>query len=157
MGYLFEIVYKEYKDRVYSYIFKRINCKDGVEDLCEDVFIKLFTFFDNYDDSKSSVSTIIYKIAHDKVIDYYRTHKEHSELTENSAILPTSEEIVMDRLKAEQIRIILETLPSEQRDVIILRFFFGYQLTDIAEKMGVPYSTVIGRQKSALKTLRGSL
>ena len=72
-----------------SYISARIPSYGEAEDFdAKKVFVKLLHLLENYDENKASVSTPIYKLSHDIVIDFYRTHKDTLELSEELAVLP---------------------------------------------------------------------
>ncbi len=150
-------LYKKYRPIVMSYISARIHCEEDAEDLCGDVFVKLFGMIESYDEKIASISTILYKITHDAVIDYYRRKREYDELSEDHAVLPSSEDIIMDRERADELIKALSKLPPQQRDILILRFYRGWTLVRIAEEMGLSYNKVVSRQNSAFKTLRRML
>ena len=82
---------------------------------------------------------------------------EHDELSEDHAVLPSSEDIIMDRERADELIKALSKLPQQQRDILILRFYRGWTLVRIAEEMGLSYNKVVSRQNSAFKTLRRML
>ena len=140
-----------------SYISARVYCNEDAEDLCADVFVKFFGLLESYDEKRASVSTLLYKITHDAVIDYYRCKREQDELSEDHAVLPSSEDIIMDRERADELIKALSKLPQQQRDILILRFYRGWTLVRIAEEMGLSYNKVVSRQNSAFKALREML
>ena len=150
-------LYIEYKPIVMAYISARVTCNEDAEDICGDVFVKLFSLLESYDEKRASVSTLLYKITHDAVIDYYRRKREHDELSEDHAVLPSSEDIIMDRERADELIKALSKLPQQQRDILILRFYRGWTLVRIAEEMGLSYNKVVSRQNSAFKALREML
>ncbi len=63
-------IYTEYRDKVFSYTRSKVQNYQDAEDLCEDVFVKVFQKLDKYDESKSAISTWIYNITKNTVIDY---------------------------------------------------------------------------------------
>ena len=140
-----------------SYRSARVTCNEDAEDICGDVFVKLFSLLESYDEKRASVSTLLYKITHDAVIDYYRRKREHDELSEDHAVLPSSEDIIMDRERANELIKALSKLQQQQRDILILRFYRGWTLVRIAEEMGLSYNKVVSRQNSAFKALREML
>ena len=150
-------LYNKYRPIVMSYISARITCNEDAEDICGDVFVKLFGLLESYDEKRASVSTLLYKITHDAVIDYFRRKREHDELSEDHAVLPSSEDIIMDRERADELIKALSKLPQQQRDILILRFYRGWTLVKIAEEMGLSYNKVVSRQNSAFKALREML
>ena len=150
----FERLYRRYHQTVAAYISARVPSRETAEDLCHDVFMKLSKALETYDDQKASASTLLYRIAHNAVIDYYRIHHPHSDLAEWDGTLPSTEDVVMDREKLSGLADALRQLPREQRDVLILRFYQGWPLTRIAKEMGIKYHTAVSRQKNGLEGLR---
>ena len=78
-----EQIYKDYKDKVFAYIRNHVNSIADAEDLCEDVFVKIFEKIDTYDENKSRLSTWIYSVTSNTVIDFYRTNHISSEIPED--------------------------------------------------------------------------
>ncbi len=68
-----ENLYEEYYRKVFGYIQSRVRTRQDAEDLCADVFVNLYEKFDTYDQSKSRLSTWIFSVTRNTVIDYYRT------------------------------------------------------------------------------------
>ncbi len=157
LSFSLDQLYIEYKPIVMSYISARVYCNEDAEDLCADVFVKFFGLLESYDEKRASVSTLLYKITHDAVIDYYRCKREQDELSEDHAVLPSSEDIIMDRERADELIKALSKLPQQQRDILILRFYRGWTLVRIAEEMGLSYNKVVSRQNSAFKALKEML
>ena len=152
-----EKLYEQYRKKVLGYISSRISSWEDAEDLCEEVFVKLFRALETFDAKDAKVSTLIYKMSHDIVIDYYRTHREHSELDENSAVVSGADDIVADSEKANELKSALEQLTEEQRDIIILHYYKGITLLKIAEMMGMTYKMVKYRHTTALEQMKGIL
>ena len=152
-----EQLYREYRSVVLSYISARVPSPDDAEDICEEVFIKLFRMLEKYDENRASVSTLIYRIAHNAVIDHFRTAHPHEELSEEQAVFPSAEDIVMDNEQSAELAEAIGKLTPEQRDILILRFYRGWTLKKIAERMGFTYKMVVDRQSKALAALRQML
>lgn len=151
---VYERLYREYRPTVLAYISARVSSREDAEDLCQNVFVKLYRALETYDERKASISTFVYLLAHNAVIDYYRTSHRHTELSGNDAVLPSAENVVMDREKALKIAAALSRLSRQQRDILILRFYRGWTLVRIAQETGLTYNTVVSRQKSAFEKLR---
>ncbi len=152
-----EQLYREYRDTVLSYISARVVPIEDAEDLCEEVFVKLFRLMESYDGSRASVSTLVYKLSHDTVIDHYRTHRRPAAISGQQELLPSAEDVIMDRERFADLAKALAKLPQQQRDILILRFYRGLTLKAIAEKTGLTYDTVVSRQKIALKAMKKML
>lgn len=151
-----EMIYEEYKDKVFSYIRNKTNNYQDAEDLCEDVFVKVGTKLDTYDSSKSALSTWIYNITKNTVVDYYRTHKDNLELLDNYDYVDEKEEEVCEddlMYLAQALKQIDDTL----KDIIIMRYYEDMSLKDIAEKLNMSYGIVKLRHKEALFQLKNLL
>ena len=72
-------------DKVFCYLRGKGLAEMDAEDLCAAVFVKFYENADSFDSSKASASTPIYRIAHNTLIDFYRTKKQHSEIDEKIA------------------------------------------------------------------------
>lgn len=149
-----EQIYNAYYGKIMAYIRSRITSYAVAEDLCQDVFEKIARMLVNYDSERASVSTWIYTIARNRVIDYYRTSHPSSELPED---LPLDSEIDDDLIKEDtlnELTAALGKLPAELRDIIILRYSSNLPLTEIAERMHLSYGAVKLRHQKALDLLR---
>ena len=150
-----EQIYKDYKDKVFSYIRNHVNSIADAEDLCEDVFVKIFEKIDTYDENKSRLSTWIYSVTSNTVIDFYRTNHISSEIPEDLSDERSSiEDDYLDQENLEALAGALKELPQEQMDIIVLRYYKGYTLQEVAEKMSLSYGITKLRHREALGTLQ---
>ncbi len=149
-----EELYRQYRDKVFGYISSRISSYQDAEDLCEEVFLKLFKSLDTFDGRDAKVSTLLFKMTHDIVIDYYRTHREHAELEEESASVEGADEIVLDSEQLDDLKRALEKLSEQQREVIVLHYYEGMTLLKISEVMGISYKMVKYRHSTGLEELK---
>ncbi|MBR4225150.1 MAG: sigma-70 family RNA polymerase sigma factor [Oscillospiraceae bacterium] len=149
-----EDIYRQYRRKVLGYISSRISSWEDAEDLCEEVFVKLFKAMERFDAKQAKPSTLLYKLAHDIVIDYYRTHKEHGELNEGSATVSGADDIVGSSMRLDELKEALLQLPEEQRDIIVLRYYKGITLLKISEMMGMSYKMVKYRHSQALEAMK---
>lgn len=104
------------------------------------------------------------RIAHNQVIDYFRAQRQNKAVTEAEAgydvlgSLRFAERNVEDAMVSEQIerdvRALVELLPAEQREVVMMRYFAGLSFKDIAEQTDVSINTALGRMRYALINLR---
>lgn len=151
-------IYLDYKEKVTAYVRNRIADPYAAEDLVSEVFLKVYRKLESFDESRASLSTWIYSITKNTVIDYYKKSKTHSlsfeEMAETGEIpddMPVCEELLTDLAKA------LENLSERERDLIILHYYRGYSLKRIAEMMGMSYINVKVIHSKALSALRGLL
>ena len=151
--------------RVRDYIRMMVKDRDLAEDIFQDTFIKVVRVIDEgrYVDNGKFLSWVL-RIAHNQVIDYFRSQKQNKAISESDAgydVLGTlrfAEKTVEDRLVGEQIerdvRALVELLPAEQREVVRMRYYHNLSFKEIAEQTGVSINTALGRMRSALINLR---
>jgi len=154
---VFESIYAEYYGKVMGYIMARIRNRADAEDLCSSIFMKIYEKYDQYDQSKSALGTWIFSITRNSLIDHYRKTKPTAELDEN---MPEDEELDENLLNTESLGELAEALrkmPEQLRDIIVLRYYDGKPLTEIAEIMNLSYGAVKLRHQNALMLLRQAL
>ena len=152
-----EKLYTEYRGKVLGYIRSRVNNLADAEDLCEDVFLKAFRAAGGFDPSMASESTWIYSITRNTVIDYFRRGRNTEEIPEDLSDDSSPEDGVLDAETLGELASALERLPAEMTDIIVLRYYDGMQLTQIALKLGISYGAVKLRHQKALMMLKGML
>lgn len=151
--------------RVRDYIRMLVKDHDLVEDIFQETFIKVVRVIDQgrYVDSGKFLSWVL-RIAHNQVIDHFRSTKQDRSLSEHEAgydvlgSLQLGDATVEDRMVAEQtgreIRALIEELPDEQREVVKMRYYGNLSFREIAEETGVSINTALGRMRYALINLR---
>ena len=153
-----EEIYLKYKDKVLGYIRNHVNSPEDAEDLCSDVFIKIYSKIDTFDETKASLSTWIYAMTSNTVIDFYRTNHIHSEIPEDLAEDKSLiEDEVLNNESLEELAGALRSLPQEQMDIIVLRYYKGLTLQEVAEKMNLSYGVTKLRHREALGRLKDLL
>ncbi len=152
----FGILMGKYKTSVYYIILKIVKNKEDAEDLCSEVFSKVYYNLDMYMESYS-FSTWLFKIASNKAIDFVRKQKKIMALNvdlnqyanspyDNYANIssqdPDPETIFVEAEKEEKITKFIDLLPEDLRVVLEIRIFEGLAYKDIAEKTNLSMSTV---------------
>ena len=151
--------------RVRDYIQMMVKDEDEADDIFQETFIKAVRVIDDgrYTDNGKFLSWIL-RIAHNQVIDHFRARKQDKTTNEAEAgydmlgSLRFSEGNVEDAMVSEQIeadiRMLVELLPAEQREVVMMRYFSGLSFKEIAEQTEVSINTALGRMRYALINLR---
>ena len=151
--------------RVRDYIQMMVKDGDVADDIFQETFIKAVRLIDEgrYTDNGRFLSWIL-RIAHNQVIDHFRAQKQNRQLNEAEAgydvlgTLRLAERTVEDEIVCEQIasdvRRMVELLPDEQREVVMMRYYSGLSFKEIAEQTGVSINTALGRMRYALINLR---
>ena len=149
-----EQIYTEYRGKVMGYIRARIRGYADAEDICSEVFEKVQRKLDGFDPKKASLSTWVFTVTRNTVIDHFRRTKPSEELDENLTDGLELDEDLLNNETLSELAAALRALPEEQRDIIVLRYYDGKPLTEIAEMMGLSYGAVKLRHQSALSKLR---
>ena len=149
-----EKIYLQYYSKVMGYIHSRIRNRADAEDICSDVFEKVQRKLPEFDPAKASVSTWIFTITRNTVIDHYRRSKPVEELDENLSDNAELDESLLNNETLSELAEALRALPEELRDIIVLRYYDGKPLTEVAEIMGLSYGAVKLRHQSALVKIR---
>ena len=151
--------------RVRDYINMMVKDRDVADDIFQETFIKAVRVIDEgrYTDNGKFLSWIL-RIAHNQVIDHFRAQRQNKSVSEAEAgydvlgTLKLAERTVEDSMVCDQIerdvRALVELLPSEQREVVIMRYFSGLSFKEIAEQTDVSINTALGRMRYALINLR---
>lgn len=152
-----EKIYLEFHGKVMGYLCARIKSRAEAEDICSDVFEKIFRRFDQYDASKSSVSTWVFTITRNTLIDHFRRARPQEELDENLSDSSEIDEGLLRNESLEELAAALRKMPEELRDLIVLRYYDNRPLTEVAEMMGLSYGAVKLRHQKALGMLKRAL
>jgi len=153
----FEALYTEYRSKVLAYIRSHISDSADAEDLCADVFEKALRRWDDYDPARAAPGTWLFSITRNAVIDHYRRARPTEELPEALSDDALPEDGVMQEALLEELAAALEKLPDELTDLIVLRYYDGLPLTEIAERMDMSYGMVKIRHNKALSLLRAAM
>lgn len=156
---------ERHSKRVLDYIRMMVKDNEIADDIFQETFIKVVRFIDEgrYTDNGKFLSWVL-RIAHNQVIDHFRQAKQQNNVTEADAgydILNShrfSDLTVEDRIVSEQIendlRKLVEKLPPEQKEVVMMRYFADMSFKEIAEQTEVSINTALGRMRYALINLR---
>jgi RNA polymerase sigma factor (sigma-70 family) len=160
-----EILISRHKNRIYTYIFMIVKNHAVAEDIFQDTFIKVIQSLKKgrYTENGKFVSWAI-RIAHNLIIDHFRKEKHLSTVSNDETEVDIfnspkfSDMNIEDDLVSEQIfrevRHLIDELPDDQRQVVIMRHYLGFSFREIAEQSGVSINTALGRMRYALINLR---
>lgn len=147
-------LYSSYYSKVHRYIQGKVNNSVLADDLCSDVFLKVYEKIDSFDDRKASLSTWIFTITRNTLTDYYRTRRVYEEIPETLESGDSIEEDICRREQLEQLASALEHLGENERNIIILHYYSGMKLKDVADRLGLSYSYARALHGTALKHLK---
>ena len=150
-------IYTEYSGKVMGYIRARIRSSAEAEDLHSEVFEKILKKIGEFDPSKASLNTWIFTITRNTVIDHFRRAKPSEELDENLSDNVELDEDLLNSETLSELAAALRKLPQQMMDIIVLRYYDGKPLTEIAEMMNLSYGAVKLRHQNAVLMLRQAL
>jgi len=157
----FDELYQHYLTPLYRYIYFRVNSTSDAEDLTQTVFLKAWRNLSTFQYQGHPFSAWLYQIARRTLIDYYRQRKEtvlsqpienFAWLMDNQSVTPA--EYIDQQQKLGFLRQIIQTLSTEQREVIILKFINDLTTQEIAHRLNKKAAAVRALQYRALKALR---
>lgn len=160
-----EELIQRYKDKVYTYILITIKNQHLAEDIFQETFIKVIRSLNlgKYTDNGKFASWVM-RIAHNLIIDHYRRERNMNTYSNDGSEIDLfnsarfSEENVEEMMINEQIlnevRDLVEELPDDQKQVVIMRHYLGLSFKEIADQTGVSINTALGRMRYALINLR---
>lgn len=159
-GEAFAHLYDLYVDRIYRYVFFRVSDERVTEDITAHVFMKMWEQLPRYQVGQVPLGGWLYRVAHNAVIDYYRTRKTALSLEEVNARDVRHDDAIDEHLdlqiKLEELRKALQTLTAAQREVLILRFIKGLGVQEIALELGKAPGAIRALQMRGLRELAKS-
>ncbi|QNL50524.1 sigma-70 family RNA polymerase sigma factor [Olivibacter sp. SDN3] len=158
-----ELVHR-YKSKIYTSIYLLVKDSYLAEDLFQDTFIKVIKTLKagRYNDEGKFLPWAM-RIAHNLVIDYYRKEKRTPFITNSDGfdifdVLPFYDESAEERIIRQQsykdLRKMIQLLPDDQKEVLIMRHYGEMSFKEIAEVTDVSINTALGRMRYALNNLR---
>jgi RNA polymerase sigma-70 factor, ECF subfamily len=144
-------LYLRYADNVYGYVCSIVRDEHEAEDVTQHIFAKLMTALARYEPRVVPFSAWILRVAHNASIDHMRTRRP---VPCEEVRSPDIEVDDSGRERYADLRLALDALPAEQRDVIMLRFLIGLTPREIAERLGRSEDAVHGLQHRGRRRLR---
>jgi len=157
----FGVLYEHYSPLIYRFLRRRLDGSDeAVEDLTEDVFVKVYKKLDRYEERGLPFTAWLYRIAHNHLVDYLRAQPRTATCSFDNITgiaephTTSGYGRVLDRAALEPA---LATLTAEQREAVQLRFLEGLSVSDTAAQMDRSEDAVKKLQARALSNLRRSM
>lgn len=157
----FETLFDHYAPRLSAYLC-RLGAEPALaEEIAQDTMVALWRKADQFDASKSSVGTWLYRIARNRRIDLLRRSRGREVDLETAPAAvddgPRPDEALATSQRESLVRRALRTLPAEQLALVRLAFFEGRSHSEIASETGLPLGTVKSRIRLAFGRLRRRL
>ncbi len=160
----FETLVRRHRSKIYTTVYLIVKDQYVAEDLMQDTFIKAVETIKSgrYNEEGKFLPWIV-RIAHNLAIDYFRKDKRYpSVVFEDGSNVFNSLEFAEDSIESMQIRQethehlreLIQRLPEQQRQVLIMRHYEEMSFQEIADATGVSINTALGRMRYALINLR---
>ncbi len=162
--YALELLIKKHQQRLYSFIYSKIQDRDTTEDIFQDTFIKVIRTLKkgNYNEEGKFLPWVM-RIAHNLIIDYFRKSNRMPKFNNteefnifsvlSDGTLNAEGKIIKEQI-LNDVKELVEELPAEQREVLKMRIYNDMSFNEISENTGVSINTALGRMRYALINLR---
>ena len=151
---LMERVCTEFRAKMFRYIRSRVAPADA-EDVLSCGLVKIGQGLPSYDERKGSLSTWVYAVTRNVVTDHFRARRPCAP-EENALICDELEEVVR-REERRELADALAHLPQREHALIVLHYYAGRTLREIARRFGTSYSTIKRLHAAVLSRLRAYL
>jgi RNA polymerase sigma-70 factor (ECF subfamily) len=159
-----EVLVHRHKQRIYSFIYSKILDKDITEDVFQDTFIKVIrTLKKGKYNEEGKFLPWVMRIAHNLVIDHFRKNKRMPKFQARNDFdifdlisdgeISTEENMITSQVH-EDLKRLIEELPDDQKEVLVMRIYKEMSFKEIAEATDVSINTALGRMRYALINMR---
>ena len=159
-----EILINRHNQRISSFIYSKVLDRDVAEDIFQDTFIKVIKTLKrgNYSEEGKFLPWVM-RIAHNLIIDHFRKNKRMPKFEGSDDFnifsvikdekLNVEKQIIKDQIESD-LTLLIDELPEDQREVLIMRIYKDMSFKEISENTGVSINTALGRMRYALINLR---
>ena len=158
------ILIRRHESKIFGFIYSKISDRDVSNDIFQDTFIKVIkTLKLNSYNEEGKFLPWVMRIAHNLIIDHFRRSKKmpmYRETEEFSIFSVMSDDslTIENQLIAEQVEVdvrrLVEELPLDQKEVLMMRMYQDMSFKEISETTGVSINTALGRMRYAIMNLR---
>ena len=158
------VLIERHKQKIYSFIYSKVYDRDVTEDIFQDTFIKVIRTLKlgKYNEEGKFLPWVM-RIAHNLVIDHFRKNNRMPKFDNTdefnifSVISDSSlnaEKSIIKNQVENDVKRLIEELPEDQKQVLIMRMYKDMSFKEISENTGVSINTALGRMRYALINLR---
>ena len=159
-----EILIYRHKQKIYSFIYSKVYDRDVAEDIFQDTFIKVIRTLKRgaYNEEGKFLPWVM-RISHNLVIDFFRKNNRMPKFDNTDAFnifsvlgdnsLNAENSIIKEQVETD-VRRLVDELPEDQREVLLMRIYEDLSFKEISDKTGVSINTALGRMRYALINLR---
>lgn len=155
---------ERYQSKIFTHVILLVKDRDVAEDIFQDTFVKVINTLKagRYNEEGKFLPWVT-RIAHNLAIDHFRKAKKMPMSRSDDeydvfATISQRDSNVEDRMVEEQIhgdvKKLIQFLPEEQREVVIMRHYQNMSFKEIAESTNVSINTALGRMRYALLNMR---
>ncbi len=159
-----EILINKHNQRISSFIYSKVLDRDITEDIFQDTFIKVIKTLKRgaYSEEGKFLPWVM-RIAHNLIIDHFRKNKRMPKFDCNGDFnifsvigdeqLNAERQLIKEQIDSD-LTLLIEELPEDQREVLVMRIYKNMSFKEISENTGVSINTALGRMRYALINLR---
>ena len=155
----FSQFYNTHQPNIYRFIYFKVSNNEKAQDLTNETFLKVYKYLKDDDIEITNFRALLFKIARNLVIDFYRTRRDEVSLENFPEIADQVEleEEVDQKIKIEKIKKYLSSVKPEYQETIQLHFFEGLSFSEISEIIGESEGNVRIRAHRGIKQLKKAL
>ena len=155
----FSQIYDQYIDKIYRFVYLKVNSQDVAEDVTSKVFIKAWKAFCEPNFVLKNSGAFLYQIARNAVIDHYREKGRQKTVSVDAGQEiadpgTNAQDLAILSADVEVIKKAIQKLDKEQQDIIIWHYLDDMPIADIATLLGRPEGTVRVMLHRALNDLK---
>jgi RNA polymerase sigma-70 factor, ECF subfamily len=147
-----QTIWNEHADQLRGFIYRRIPDRSVVDDLVQEVFLKVQSKVDTLKD-QTRLQSWLYQVTRNAIIDHFRKQKPEEALPETLDLPEAEQSRVLEEL-AECVRPMMDVLPEEYRLPLLLSELEGLSQKEVAERLGLSLSAAKSRVQRGRKRLK---
>lgn len=153
----FTVLYEEYLDRIYRYIYIRLGQVEQAEDITQEVFVRAFEGIPAYHCRGKPFVAWLFRIAHNLIIDYRRRADRVRFIPVPEPVMVSGEDPVSmaeNNLDSLRLREAIAQLPPAQKEAVTLRLLVGLSIAETAQAMGKSEGAIKALQHDGTRNLK---
>ncbi|MES2575464.1 MAG: sigma-70 family RNA polymerase sigma factor [Bacteroidota bacterium] len=158
------VLINRHQSKIFGFIYSKIADRDISDDIFQDTFIKVIrTLKSKSYNEEGKFLPWVMRIAHNLIIDHFRKNKKMPMFRETEEFsifsimsddsLTIENKIIQNQVEVD-LRKLIEELPADQKEVLVMRMYQDMSFKEISEITGVSINTALGRMRYALMNMR---
>ena len=159
-----EYIVNKHQQKIFNFIYSKVHDRDISEDIFQETFIKVIKTLKNgvYNEEGKFLPWVM-RISHNLVIDFFRKNNRIKTINSKEDIdifqfisdgSPNAESVLINDQIIKDIQKLIQELPDDQKEVLIMRLYRDMSFKEIAENTKVSINTALGRMRYAIINLR---